>query len=164
VRYWLPFYSVLSLLAVYCVSSLKDQSVKLLLVGGLLVTGPLSVWTILDGSLVEGRDTLIAYNEWGRNELTVHTEEDALIYASLSDKRIAPFRDVATWWNGSEFYDPPVLAASVARVVPTGRPIYVFREREVNISEVNAALAHYNLTTRWVPSTRLYKVAELQSQ
>ncbi len=159
VRYWLPVYVLLFFLGVYAMTRLSSQ-VKLVLIVGLLVTGPASIYHFADGSLDAGRQTLITYDEAARQQLTL-TESNALIYASLSDKWITTYRDVATWWNGSEFYDPTTVASSIARVAETGRPVYVFREKEVDVDELNVALARYELQASWVGQSRLYSIGSI---
>ena len=156
VRYWLPVYVFLFFLAVYALTRVSPQ-VKAVFIVGLLVTGPASIYHFADGSLESGRDTLVSYQRAAQNQLSA-TETNALIYASLSDKWIAPYRDVATWWNGAEFYDPTVVAASMARVSETGRPVYVFRESEVDINGLNRALAPYELEASWIGQSRLYEI------
>ena len=74
-----------------------------------------------------------------------------------------PFRDVAAWWNGREFYDAEVVARSIARVVPTGRPVYLFRESEVHTKELDTFLAEYGLKTSRVSGTRIYRIVTVSA-
>ncbi|HEY4685491.1 MAG TPA: glycosyltransferase family 39 protein [Dehalococcoidia bacterium] len=162
VRYWLPVYTLLFFLAVYALRAMRDQAVKLVLVGALLLTGPVSVYSLADGSLLTGRDTIKAYEAWVGNVLLPNTEENALIFVGRTDKRIAAYRDVATWWNGAEFYDVEKVAASMVRVVPNGRPLYIYKEPEVDIPALNDVLARYGLEARPVARTGFYRIEPKQ--
>jgi hypothetical protein len=163
VRYWLPLYTIIYFLAVYALVSIRPVFFKGAMALALLISGPVTVYAGFDGSLQASRETIETYATFGE-QLTANTEPNALVYASLSDKRIVPSREVATWWNGDEFYDPQVVAASMARVVPTGRPVYLFRETEVDVKDLDAALSPYNLKTERVDGTRLYKIAPVTAR
>ena len=105
VRYWLPFYALMFLVAVYGLSAIRDNALKLALVGALALIGTISVYYQNPDSLTTEASAACDLQGWGQNVLAPSTEPDALIYASRSDKRIVPYRSAATWWNGSEFYD-----------------------------------------------------------
>jgi Dolichyl-phosphate-mannose-protein mannosyltransferase len=158
VRYWLPFYALMFLVAVYGLSAIRDNALKLALVGALALIGTISVYYQNPDSLTTEASAARDLQGWGQNVLVPSTEPDALIYASRSDKRIVPYRSAATWWNGSEFYDAGKVSTSISRVALTGRPIYVYREREVDIPVLNEALAPFGLTTQEVGRTALFKV------
>jgi hypothetical protein len=157
-RYWLLFFTMMFFLAVYGVTKTKDTNMKVILLLGIVLTGPLSVYTLTEGSVLSVRDSIQRQADWAETRLLPNTEEDALIFASRSDKRIVPYRDVATWWNGEEFYDSEIVATSMARVAATGKPVYLYREREVNLPELRDALADHNYTAVEIKGTGLYRI------
>jgi len=164
VRYWLPIYTLMFFLAAYAVTAHPDGAVRLALIGGLLITGPASVLTGVDGSLRESRGVVQGFEPWAERFLLPQTEENAIVYAGKSDKRIVPFREVAAWWNGAEFYNPQQVAASMARVSTTGRPIYIYGEPEVKIPQLNAALGVYGLGVSWVEGSSLFRLGPAPEQ
>jgi hypothetical protein len=158
VRYWMPFYVIVFFFAAFAFTSIRDYMIKGMFVVGLLATGAYSVYAMDESSLLPLRNALVRHEAWAESTIVPNVEPEALVYVGKSDKRIVPVRDVAAWWNGEEFYDPQKLAASINRVSATGRPTYVYREKEVDIPELNAALAPYHLTSKQVGKTALFKI------
>jgi hypothetical protein len=157
-RYWLPVYLLMFFLAAYGLSTLEDRGMKAVLVVALLLSGPMTVYSVADGSVAGERDRIERYALWATEVLVPNTEPNAVIYGSRSDKSVVGFRDAATWWNGAEFYDPHEVAASMARLHPTGRPVYIIRENEVSIRELNDVLAGYGLVAEHIEDTSLYRI------
>jgi hypothetical protein len=86
-----------------------------------------------------------------------------VIYAGRHDKVITPHRDVATWWNGEEFYDPKKVAVSMSRVVAAGRPVYLYEEPEIDRRVLEKELAAVGLVTRSVEAWNLLSIQRLDS-
>ncbi len=156
VRYWLPVYTLAFFLGVYALRVHRGEALAYVLALGIMITGPLSVYRWTDGSLAEMRSDLQTANATFSLQIPNNTEPNAIIYAGRSDKFIAPYRDVAAWWNGERSYDVSMVAASMAATNTTGRPIYIYKEHEVNIPELNGALASYQLALSPVRGTSLY--------
>ncbi len=164
-RYWLPFYTALFFLMTYALTSISDGGLKFVFVAALLLSGPMTVYTVAAGSVEGERTKIEGYQRWAETVLVPNTEPDSIIYASRTDKAIASYRDVATWWNGEEFYDPSVVAHSVSRLhESSARPIYVYKEREVSIPELNQKLADFGLEATPVMKTGLYRISELSDE
>lgn len=164
VRYWLPCYLVLFFLATFAMHTLTEASLKIVLVVGLLLTGPASVYSLGEESLSQ-LSTIIQRSEvWAETTLVPNTEPNAIVYSGMYDKRIVRYREAAAWWGADAFYDARSVAASMGRVATTGRPIYIVKEDWVNLQELNLALAPYNLRLAAVEKTILYKVVPVNRQ
>jgi hypothetical protein len=164
IRYWLLFYCVLAFAAVYGLHRITEAPVKLAIVLGLLLSGPVYVYTLAEGSLQYEREVMQASKSWSERVLVANTEGDAVIFASRNDKRLVPYRDTATWWNGEEFYNSEKLAASMSRLVASGRPVYLYREREVDLPELREALKTHGYAATEVEDTGLYRIAPLTAR
>ena len=156
VRYWLPVYTLAFFLGVYALRTHRGEALAYVLALGIVITGPLSVYRWTDGSLADLRSQLRSSTAAYEQEVMLNTEPNAVIYAGRSDKFIAPYRDVAAWWNSSRSYEVHMVADSMARVSRTGRPVYIVREPEVDIGELDGALAPYALDLAGVRGTNLY--------
>jgi hypothetical protein len=163
VRYWLLFYTLLFFLAVFAIHSTRDMSLKLVLVGGILLTGPISLYSVLDGNLSRERFVTTRLAAFGEEQIVPNFEPDAIIYSGQSDKRILSYRDVATWWPGGNavLYDPSKVASSMARLSTTGRPLYIYKEAEVDISELNQELKPRGLEATPAKVTGFFRIQPL---
>ena len=156
VRYWLPVYTLAFFLGVYALRVHRGEALAYVLALGIMITGPLSVYRWTDGSLADLRSQLQSSSAAYAQEITQNTEPNAVIYAGRSDKFITPYRDVAAWWNSSRSYDVHMVADSMAGVSTTGRPVYIVKEPEVDIGELEGALSTYGLDLAGVLGTNLY--------
>ena len=92
-------------------------------------------------------------------ELVNSTPNNSIIFSSFSDKYISPYRQTATWWNGPEKYNSTQIAESIIILNNNNYSnIYVYRENEVNIEEININLVNESLYLSSINNTRLYKV------
>jgi hypothetical protein len=161
VRYWLPMYLGFVLLATYALSQIADRWLKTALAGALAITAAITLLWSFDGNLSQLANGLESQQRWSEDVLVPLTEEDAVVYAGRSDKRIVPYRFTAAWWNGAEFYDPSSVARSMSRVHTAGRPIYIRHEPEVDIDELNKELAKFRLVSIPAGHRALSSVIEL---
>ena len=157
-RYWLLALVMLYFFAVYALTKTKETAYRLAIVIGIIATGPISLYETSDGSLLGLKKSVVSYREFGDEVLLPNVPEDALIYASRSDKKISPHRRVATWWNAEELYDPVKTADSMARVYPTGIPIFLYPEPEVDTRVLGELLKTRGLRLERDKITRLYVV------
>ena len=164
IRYWLLFYCLLAFAAVYGLRRVTEAPVKIAIVLGLLLSGPIYVYTLAEGSLKYEREVMHASKRWSETVLVPNTEENAVIFASRNDKRLVPYRDTATWWNGEEFYNSEKLAASMSRLANSGRPVYLYREREVDLPELRKELAERHYSATEVGDTGLYRIARVTAR
>lgn len=160
-RYWLPMYVGLALLAAYALSTITDRVLKLVLVCVMAATGVVTLGWQYDGNLSGISDTLAREERWSHQTLIPTTESNAVVFSGRSDKRVVPYRFSAAWWNGEEFYNPHEIAASMNLVRNAGYPVYVIRESEVDIDELNVALRAFGLTAARTNAGAIFHIEPL---
>jgi hypothetical protein len=162
VRYWLPMYLAMFFLAAFAMHTVNDRFLKGMLVALMMACSVVTLGWRYDGNLMAIRETLSREQAWSEDVLSHATEEDAIVYSGRADKRVVPFRYSAAWWNGEEFYDPVLVARSMARVHAAGYRVYVVQEREVDLEQLNNELSKYGLVAIQAKRGRIFAIHPIE--
>ena len=161
VRYWIPAYLGLLILASYAIADWQQPIHKLVVVALTISVGFAGLFSGAD-SLVAVRDGINNGQEFVSASIMPFTEENAVVYAGRSDKFVASSRRVAAWFNSAEesFFDASLVAASMNKVHAKGVPAYIVHDKDANLKQLARELAKYGLALKVVGNGNLSKIVE----
>lgn len=164
IRYWLIIYLLFGLFAVgglLAISKMNKKIITVLCITVLIITSINILFIETQYSLIHDSNTLSKLDE---RALTIQKEinEKSIIYSTYQSKILSPYNvEVATWWQDT--YDPIKLANSMTRLYKnTDYSIYLYKEKSVDITELNSILENENLTLKMTGDvTKLYELTSI---
>ena len=164
IRYWLIIYLLFGLFAVgglLAISKMNKKIITVLCITVLIITSINILFIETQYSLIHDSNTLSKLDE---RALTIQKEinEKSIIYSTYQSKVLSPYNvEVATWWQDT--YDPIKLANSMTRLYKnTDYSIYLYKEKSVDITELNSILENENLTLKMTGDvTKLYELTSI---
>jgi len=138
------------------ISKLNKKVATILCITILIITSINTLFVGTQYSLIHEYNVLSQLDEKA-SAIQKEIDEESIVYSCYQGKLLSSHNiEVASWWQGT--YDPIKLADSMARMYEnTNYSIYLYREKCVDINELNEILKNENLTLKKTENvTNLY--------